>query len=111
MRRERSGRAAGRRRHRVVPHPGRHSHARDFSYRPGDPQYLPQNCTGCMDCVTQCPDTAILGKVLSEAVEQKLQSIADDDERAMFEQQWSQARASITMRRRRKARTAGGSRS
>ena len=22
-----------------------------------------ENCVGCMDCVTQCPDTAILGKV------------------------------------------------
>lgn len=67
---------------------------RDFSYiAPEIPQYLPQNCTGCMDCVTQCPDTAILGKVLAEAtLEQKLQSIPDPEERAMFEQQWSRTR-------------------
>ena len=38
---------------------------RDFSYiAPDIPEYLPNNCTGCMDCVTLCPDTAILGKVL-----------------------------------------------
>lgn len=67
---------------------------RDFSYiAPEIPEYLPQNCTGCMDCVTQCPDTAILGKVLSEPVlEQKLQSIADEQERDMFEKQWSRTR-------------------
>ena len=41
---------------------------RDFSnIAPEIPVYLPENCTGCMDCVTECPDTAILGKVLSEA--------------------------------------------
>ncbi len=31
------------------------------------PMYITENCTGCMDCVTECPDTAILGKVLSRA--------------------------------------------
>ena len=67
---------------------------RDFSYiAPEIPEYIPANCSGCMDCVTQCPDTAILGKVLSEtALEQKLQSIDDADERAMFEHQWSRTR-------------------
>src|SRR5262245_17446084 len=40
---------------------------RDFSnIAPEIPEYIPSNCTGCMDCVTECPDTAILGKVLSE---------------------------------------------
>ncbi len=40
---------------------------RDFSYiAPEIPEYIPSNCTGCMDCVTECPDTAILGKVLGE---------------------------------------------
>ncbi len=40
---------------------------RDFSYiAPEIPEYIPENCTGCMDCVTECPDTAILGKVLAE---------------------------------------------
>ena len=41
---------------------------RDFSYiAPDIPEYIPSNCTGCMDCVTLCPDTAILGKVLGES--------------------------------------------
>ncbi|MYJ79085.1 MAG: hypothetical protein F4047_13285, partial [Caldilineaceae bacterium SB0670_bin_27] len=38
---------------------------RDFSYiAPEIPEYIQENCTGCMSCVTQCPDTAILGKVV-----------------------------------------------
>ena len=41
---------------------------RDFSYiAPDIPEYKASNCTGCMDCVTLCPDTAILGKVLGES--------------------------------------------
>src|SRR6184192_4026032 len=37
---------------------------RDFSYiAPDIPEFITENCVGCMDCVTQCPDTAILGKV------------------------------------------------
>src|SRR5437763_15656029 len=57
---------------------------RDFSYiAPDIPDYITENCTGCMDCVTQCPDTAILGKVLSEDdLEKKLAEIPEAD-RAM----------------------------
>src|SRR6186713_787513 len=52
---------------------------RDFSYiAPEIPEYLPSNCTACMECVTLCPDTAILGKVLSESEwEKRLAEIAD----------------------------------
>src|SRR5258706_8265436 len=59
---------------------------RDFSnISPEIPEYLPENCTGCMDCVTECPDTAILGKVLSEPeLEEKLKLIADEADRAMY---------------------------
>jgi ferredoxin len=40
---------------------------RHFSYiAPDIPEYIVENCTGCMDCVPQCPDTAILGKVIGE---------------------------------------------
>src|SRR6266581_6444270 len=54
---------------------------RDFSYiAPEIPEYIPSNCTGCMDCVTECPDTAILGKVLSEPeLEEKLKAIPEVD--------------------------------
>jgi len=67
---------------------------RDFSYvAPEIPEYITENCTGCMDCVTECPDTAILGKVLSEsALNEKLQTIENEDDRAMFEAQWATTR-------------------
>ena len=67
---------------------------RDFSYvSPEIPTYIPDNCTGCMDCVTQCPDTAILGKVIAEPVlKEKLSHFTDEDDRLMFEAQWSRPR-------------------
>src|SRR5947207_5825594 len=67
---------------------------RDFSnISPEIPLYITENCTGCMDCVTECPDTAILGKVLSEVeLEAKLQNIADSEDRAMFLAQWSRTK-------------------
>src|SRR5271165_4735946 len=58
---------------------------RDFSnISPEIPEYVPENCTGCMDCVTECPDTAILGKVLSETeLQEKLKAIPEVD-RALY---------------------------
>src|SRR5579871_2192343 len=52
---------------------------RDFSnIAPEIPQYVSENCTGCMDCVTECPDTAILGKVVGETDwEQKLTALPE----------------------------------
>jgi pyruvate/2-oxoacid:ferredoxin oxidoreductase beta subunit/NAD-dependent dihydropyrimidine dehydrogenase PreA subunit len=63
---------------------------RDFSYiSPEIPEYIPSNCTGCMDCVTECPDTAILGKVLSESEwKQKMQSVPAADSE-MYREQWA----------------------
>src|SRR3972149_2287012 len=67
---------------------------RDFSYvAPEIPEYIRENCTGCMDCVTECPDTAILGKVMAEPdLEQKLGAIENEDDRQYFEAQWSKPR-------------------
>src|SRR6186997_1298180 len=67
---------------------------RDFSYiAPDIPEYTPSNCTGCMDCVTLCPDTAILGKVVSESdFENRLSKIADPADREMFRAQWAKTR-------------------
>ncbi|MFP6751248.1 MAG: thiamine pyrophosphate-dependent enzyme, partial [Pirellulaceae bacterium] len=67
---------------------------RDFSYvAPEIPEFIVPECTGCMDCVTQCPDTAILGKVLAESdLEAKLTGIEDEDDREMFGAQWSKTR-------------------
>src|SRR5947209_5563814 len=58
---------------------------RDFSnISPEIPEYIPENCTACMDCVTECPDTAILGKVLSEdELEQRMRLVPEAD-RAMY---------------------------
>src|SRR5688572_12973151 len=66
---------------------------RDFSnISPEIPEYLPENCTGCMDCVTECPDTAILGKVLSEQEwEAKMHALPEDD-RPMYRAQWSKTK-------------------
>src|SRR5213083_1402494 len=62
---------------------------RDFSnISPEIPEYIPSNCTGCMDCVTECPDTAILGKVLSEdELTQKLKTIVAESDREMYRTQ------------------------
>lgn len=66
---------------------------RDFSnISPEIPEYIPENCTGCMDCVTECPDTAILGKVLSETEwEKKIQTVPEAD-REMYKAQWSKTK-------------------
>ncbi|HXG09127.1 MAG TPA: thiamine pyrophosphate-dependent enzyme [Gemmataceae bacterium] len=66
---------------------------RDFSnIAPEIPEYIPENCTACMDCVTECPDTAILGKVLSETEwEEKLKTIPEED-REMYRRQWAKTK-------------------
>src|SRR5712671_3438414 len=53
---------------------------RDFSYiAPDIPEFITDKCVGCMDCVTQCPDTAILGKVAEpSALEERLAKIDDE---------------------------------
>src|SRR5260370_21262144 len=67
---------------------------RDFSnISPEIPEYIQENCTACMDCVTECPDTAILGKVLSETEwEEKLTMITDPADREMYRKQWTKTK-------------------
>src|SRR5438094_1815695 len=64
---------------------------RDFSYiAPDIPEFIAENCVGCMDCVTECPDTAILGKVVEPStLEQKLGTISDEETRGTMAAQWS----------------------
>src|SRR5947208_763739 len=52
---------------------------RVFSYiGPDIPLFITEICVGCMDCVTECPDTAILGKVAEpSALEERLSKIED----------------------------------
>ncbi|HKE26657.1 MAG TPA: thiamine pyrophosphate-dependent enzyme [Bryobacteraceae bacterium] len=63
---------------------------RDFSYiAPDIPEFVAENCVGCMECVTECPDTAILGKVAEPAVlEDRLAGIPDEPLRQQMAAQW-----------------------
>src|SRR5437660_8751805 len=63
---------------------------RDFSYiAPDIPEFVVENCVGCMDCVTQCPDTAILGKVAEpKTLEEHLSGITDEGLRKQMSEQW-----------------------
>lgn len=58
---------------------------RDFSYiAPEIPIFKADACVGCMDCVTMCPDTAILGKVVTEEnLNAELANLSDEDAEEM----------------------------
>ncbi len=64
---------------------------RDFSYlAPEIPEFINGNCVGCMTCVTQCPDTAILGKVVEvDVLEQTLGQVEDTGERNFMADQFA----------------------
>jgi len=64
---------------------------RDFSYiAPDIPEFIGENCVGCMECVTQCPDTAILGKVAEPSVlDEHLAGVGDEAFRTQLAAQWS----------------------
>src|SRR5215510_12921297 len=55
---------------------------RDFSYiAPEIPLLNSENCVACMACVIECPDTAILGKVVPKnKLEEELANFSDDAE-------------------------------
>lgn len=67
---------------------------RDFSYiAPEIPRFDFEKCVGCMSCVTQCPDTAILGKAIpASRVEAALEKIKDINERAWVRSHWARTR-------------------
>ena len=64
---------------------------RDFSYiAPEIPLLNSENCVACMDCVTECPDTAILGKVVPKShLEAELAKIEDPVEREHYAKQFA----------------------
>src|SRR5690349_4400886 len=63
---------------------------RDFSYiAPDIPEFIGENCVGCMECVTECPDTAILGKVVEPAVLDQHLATISESERGPMAAQWS----------------------
>jgi pyruvate/2-oxoacid:ferredoxin oxidoreductase beta subunit/Pyruvate/2-oxoacid:ferredoxin oxidoreductase delta subunit len=60
---------------------------RDFSYiAPEIPQFIHENCVGCMTCVTECPDTAILGKVVEQEVLNREIRLIENPREAQFMQ-------------------------
>ena len=64
---------------------------RDFSYiAPDLPEFYNDMCVGCMDCVTECPDTAILGIAISEKeLENRLAEMGDTGERERMRKRFS----------------------
>ncbi|MBK8051561.1 MAG: 4Fe-4S binding protein [Anaerolineales bacterium] len=63
---------------------------RDFSYiAPEIPAFDRNKCVGCMTCVTECPDTAILGKVVEPNVLDLALAAAPEDQRNWLGEQWA----------------------
>jgi pyruvate/2-oxoacid:ferredoxin oxidoreductase beta subunit/Fe-S-cluster-containing hydrogenase component 2 len=67
---------------------------RDFSaIAPEIPEFDSDRCVGCMACVTECPDTAILAKAIPESrVERALAEIEDASERFWAGSHWAVTR-------------------
>ncbi|UCF80546.1 MAG: 4Fe-4S binding protein [Acidobacteriota bacterium] len=65
---------------------------RDFSHiAPEIPEFIREKCTGCMDCVTECPDTAILAKVVPESrLEPELSKVSEGEHRDFLRNQFAE---------------------
>ncbi len=65
---------------------------RDFSYiAPELPEFNAENCVGCMDCVNNCPDTAIIGKIVTkEQLESELANVKDESHRSYLRSQFAE---------------------
>ncbi len=64
---------------------------RDFSYiAPEIPEFNANNCVGCMTCVVECPDTAILAKVAEQSMlESRLAEIENPKEAGHMKKQFA----------------------
>jgi len=67
---------------------------RDFSYLSAEiPELVAERCVGCMTCVTECPDTAILGKAIPAGqLTAELGKVDDPAERAFLAGHWARTR-------------------
>jgi pyruvate/2-oxoacid:ferredoxin oxidoreductase beta subunit/NAD-dependent dihydropyrimidine dehydrogenase PreA subunit len=66
---------------------------RDFSFiAPEIPEFIAGNCVGCMDCVTECPDTAILGKVIPKSKLDAMLAEMPPGQRNRVEGDWAKPR-------------------
>lgn len=66
---------------------------RDFSHLAPDlPDFVADRCVGCMSCVTECPDTAILARAIpADRVEAELAG-ADPGDRPFLAARWARTR-------------------
>ena len=64
---------------------------RDFSHLSLEiPNFIAERCVGCMECVTECPDSALHGIVLDqETLGKNLAKVPHWDNRASFRQQFA----------------------
>ncbi|WP_130470791.1 thiamine pyrophosphate-dependent enzyme [Candidatus Magnetaquicoccus inordinatus] len=55
---------------------------RDFSYiAPDLPEYTSENCVACMECVQNCPDSAIWGRVITpDGLEQTITAFTGEEQ-------------------------------
>jgi len=67
---------------------------RDFSYlAPDIPEFIADQCVGCMTCVTECPDTAILGKAIpASRLDADLAAVGEPDDRTLLASHWTRTR-------------------
>ncbi|MEG3638991.1 thiamine pyrophosphate-dependent enzyme [Magnetococcus sp. PR-3] len=65
---------------------------RDFSYiAPDLPEFIADNCVACMECVQNCPDSSIWGRVMTpETLEAELAKAEDDATRDLLKAQMVQ---------------------
>jgi len=65
---------------------------RDFSYiAPDIPEFITENCVACMECVTECPDTAILGKAIPESeLKAHLEKLESGELKGWISKQWAE---------------------
>ncbi|MCZ7644406.1 MAG: thiamine pyrophosphate-dependent enzyme [Planctomycetota bacterium] len=78
---------------------------RDFSYiAPEIPEFIQANCVACMECVVECPDTAILAKVVkTDALEKELNSHGDAGYKEHLGQQFAKTQKFWTTYEKKKA--------
>lgn len=76
---------------------------RDFSYlSPLLPEFDAARCVGCMTCVVECPDTAILGKAMpASRVDVALARIPDPAGRTWVAAHWARTRKYVEVPARR----------
>jgi pyruvate ferredoxin oxidoreductase beta subunit len=67
---------------------------RDFSYlAPEIPDFVADRCVGCMACVTECPDSAILGKAMPAArIEDAISALDGGADREFLDSRWTRTR-------------------